>query len=91
MISMPLKKLAFIKNEDEKNILLALYKYYLNDITFERAAEDAHIPIYFLVSYVNDNNLPIVHTDLDVTEGVQKVVHLMVKRGMNVSKLKIPA
>jgi len=76
------------KREDiEKNILFALYKYYLNDITFERVAEDANIPIYFLVRYVNDNNLPIVHTEKDITDGVRRVVELMKTKHMDVSCL----
>ena len=72
-----------------KDILVALYRYYTNDITFERAAEIANAPIYFLVQFVNDNDLPIVHTDKDVTDGLHKVLELMKKEHMDISKLKI--
>ena len=86
---MPFKKQIHLKGF-EKRILLALYKYYLEDITFERAAEEANIPLYLFVKYVNDNNFPIVHTDKDVTEGIRKVIELMKKKGMDTSKLPIP-
>lgn len=79
-----------IKRFGEDKILLALYRYYLSDITFERAAEEASIPVYFLVQYVNDNNLPIVLTEKDVTDGIQKVIKLMKEEGMDISKLQIP-
>lgn len=74
----------------EKDILVALFRYYVNDITFERAAENANIPIYFLIQYVNDNNLPIVHTEKDITDGIQKVVRLMERKGMDTGGLKLP-
>ncbi len=76
--------------EHESKILLALYKYYLSDMTFEKVAEDANVPIYFLVQYVNHNNLPIVHTEKDVRDGYSKVIGMMIKKGIDVSKLKIP-
>ena len=78
-----------IPKELKEKILIALYRYYLNDITFERAAEDAKVPIYFLVQFVNDNNLPIVYTDKDVTDGLKKVWVLMRKEGMDTNKFKI--
>jgi len=74
----------------KEQILLGLYKYYLTDITFERVAEEAKVPIYFLVQFVNDNNLPLVLTEKDITDGLQKVVRLMKKEGMDVTKLKLP-
>jgi len=79
-----------ILKQFESNILLALYKYYLSDITFEKAAEEAKVPIYFLVQYVNNNNLPVVLTDKDVTDGIKKVVLLMKEKDMDVTKLQIP-
>jgi hypothetical protein len=36
-----------IKPEEEKRILLALYRYYLSDITFEKAAEEAKVLCMF--------------------------------------------
>lgn len=78
-----------IPEEFKEKALFALYKYYLNDITFEKTAEDAGIPIYFLVQFVNDNDLPIVHTDKDVTDGIKKVLELMKQRGMDTSKFEI--
>lgn len=79
-----------MKKFGEDKILLALYRYYISDITFERAAEEANVPIYFLVQYVNDNNLPIVLTEKDITDGIQKVIKLMKEEGMDVSKLPMP-
>jgi len=86
MITMAFKK---IPKEFEEKILLALYRYYLHDITFEKVAEDAGVPLYFLIRYVNDYDLPIVHTDKDVTDGVKKVLELMKEKGMNTGKLEI--
>lgn len=80
-----------LQKEMEKKILVALYKYYTNDVTFERAAEDENVPIVLFVNYVNDNDLPIVHTDKDVIVGRQKVIALMRERGLDVSKLRLPA
>lgn len=84
------EKMNHILKQFESNILLALYKYYLSDITFEKAAEEAKVPIYFLVQYVNNNNLPVVLTDKDVTDGIKKVVLLMKEKDMDVTKLQIP-
>jgi hypothetical protein len=78
-----------LPKELEEKILLALYRYYLHDITFEKVAEDAGVPLYFLIKYVNDYNLPIVHTDKDVTDGIKKVLNLMKEKGMDTSKLEI--
>lgn len=83
---MKLPKTHKIPKKMKEKILLALYRYYLNDITFERAAEDANVPIYFLVKYVNDHNLPLVYTDKDVTDGIRKVVILMKREGMDTTK-----
>lgn len=77
-------KLTF---EMEKGILVALYRYYIEDVTFEKSAEDAGIPIYFLIEYVSDHKLPMIHTEKDVSEGIRKVFELMKKRGIDVKKL----
>jgi predicted HTH domain antitoxin len=79
-----------IKPEEEKRILLALYRYYLSDITFEKAAEEAKVPLYVFIEYVNDNEFPIVHTDKDVIDGIRKVIRLMKEKGIEVKKLPIP-
>lgn len=60
----------------ENGILAALYKYYTTDVTFERVAEDAGIPVYFLIQYVGDHELPMIHTENDVKEGIRKVLQL---------------
>ena len=78
-----------IPEEFREKALVALYRYYLNDITFEKTAEDAGVPIYFLVQFVNDNDLPIVHTDKDVTDGIKKVLRLMKDSGMDTRKFEI--
>ncbi len=78
-----------LRKEMKENILIALYRYYTNDITFERAAENANVPIYLLVQFVNDNDLPIVHTDKDVTDGLHKVLALMKKEHMDTRKLEL--
>lgn len=79
-----------ISHADEERILLALYRYYLSDITFERAAEEANVPLYVFIEYVNDIEFPIVHTDKDVIDGIRKVIRLMKEKGMDVRKLPMP-
>jgi len=79
-----------ISHADEERILLALYRYYLSDITFERAAEEANVPLYVFIEYVNDKEFPIVHTDKDIIDGVRKVIKLMKEKGMDVRKLPMP-
>jgi hypothetical protein len=80
-----------VPKEFEGKILLALYRYYVEDVTFERVAEDANIPVYFFIQYVNDNELPMIHTEGDVKEGIKKVLHLMEKKGIIAAGLKVPA
>ena len=86
---MVMKSKIGVPEEYEENILVALYRYYTNDLTFEKVAEDARVPVYFLVQYVNDNDLPIVLTEKDVTDGFQKVIALMKEKGINVSKFNV--
>ena len=67
---------------DEAEILGALQKYYLNDITFERIAEEAGITIHELIEVFNKYRLPIVHTEKDVAEGIKKLDALMQRHEM---------
>ena len=84
-------KMGRILEPHKEKMLLSLYRYYLSDMTFERVAEDAHVPVYFLVQFVNDNNLPIVFTEKDVRDGLHKVVELMRHEGIDTTKLPICA
>ncbi|MBI3412870.1 MAG: hypothetical protein HY051_02195 [Candidatus Aenigmarchaeota archaeon] len=86
---MVMKGKIAVPEEYEKDILVALYRYYTNDLTFEKVAEDARVPVYFLVQYVNDNDLPIVLTEKDVTDGFQKVIALMKEKGIDISKFNV--
>ena len=76
-----------MKKNEIKKILVGLYHYYLEDITFERAAEKAGVPLFVFIKFVNDNSLPIVHTEADVREGLKKVAALAKKVGI---KLPMP-
>ena len=67
---------------DEAKVLRALQKYYLDDITFERIAEEAGMTIYELIEYFNRYELPVVHTEKDVVEGIKKLDALMQRYGM---------
>ena len=67
---------------NEAKVLRALQKYYLDDITFERVAEEAEITIHELIEYFNKYELPIVHTEKDVVEGIKKLDTLMQRHGM---------
>ncbi len=78
---------GLLSKEIKKRILLALYRYYLEDITFEKAAEKADVPLYLFIKFVNDNCFPIVHTEADVREGIKKVMKLAKKEGI---KLPMP-
>jgi len=73
---------------DDTRVLATLQRYYLDDITFEKAANDAGITLYELIEYVKKNELPIVLTDEDRVEGIRKVSELMEKHGMK-SALRI--
>jgi len=67
---------------NETKLLRALQRYYLNDITFERIAEEAELTIYELIEYFKEYELPVVHTEKDVVEGIRKLDALMQKQGM---------
>lgn len=67
---------------NEAKVLRALQKYYLDDITFERVAEEAEITIHELIEYFNRYELPVVHTEKDVVEGIKKLDTLMQRHGM---------
>ena len=66
---------------NEAKVLRALQKYYLDDITFERVAEEAEITIHELIEYFNKYELPVVHTEKDVVEGIKKLDTLMQSLG----------
>jgi len=72
-----------VKKEEHERILAALYHYYLEDITFEKAAEEAGVPLFVFINFANNNNLPIVHTEEDVREGFKKVLALAKKAEIN--------
>jgi predicted HTH domain antitoxin len=66
-----------LKKEERERILIALYRYYLDDITFERAAEEANVPLYVFIKFVEDNKLPIIYTYKDTNQGIKKVFKLL--------------
>ena len=67
---------------EEGKVLAALQMYYLGDITFERVAEEAGITIYELIEYFKKHELPIIHTEKDVADGIKKLDELMERCGM---------
>lgn len=67
---------------EEGNLLRALQRYYLEDISFERAAEEAGVTIHELVEYVKKHALPVIHTEKDVVDGLRKVNNLMQIHGV---------
>lgn len=66
----------------EEELLRALQRYYMEDITFERVAEEGNVTIHELVEYVRKHELPIIHTEKDVVEGLKKINSLMLSHGM---------
>jgi len=67
---------------DERRILFVLQKYYLEDVSLERAAEEEGAPLLAVVNFMIRNELPFVHEVEDVSEGIRKVDRLMEKAGM---------
>ncbi|MEM3086923.1 MAG: UPF0175 family protein [Halobacteria archaeon] len=67
---------------DEKRALAALQRYYLEDVSFERAAELAGSSLYEFVEFVRKYELPLVHTERDVAEGIRRLDGLLGKHGM---------
>lgn len=67
---------------DETRLLLALQRYYLGGISFERVARDAGTAIQELIDYVRAKDLRIILTDKDRVEGLKKVSSLMEQHGM---------
>jgi len=67
---------------DEVKVLLALQRYYLGDISFERVAEEAGISVYELIEFVRQNDLRLVLTDEDRVEGLEKVSEMLEKHGI---------
>lgn len=68
---------------DERRILCVLQKYYLEDISLERAAEEESALLLAVIDYMIKNELPFVHEVEDITEGIQKVDKLMERVGMH--------
>lgn len=72
----------YSKMFDEDRVLLALQRYYIDDITFEKAAHDAGITIYEMIEYTRKNKLPVILTDDDRVDGIKRVSYILEKRGL---------
>ena len=68
--------------ERELRVLLALQMYYIDDVTFARAAREANISISELIDFMGKNDLPIVYEEADMVEGIRKVSRLLEERGV---------
>ncbi|MEM2936107.1 MAG: hypothetical protein QW231_02900 [Candidatus Bathyarchaeia archaeon] len=68
---------------DERRILFVLQKYYLEDVSLERAAEEESVPLLAVIDYMIKNELPFVHEVEDISEGIKKVDKLMERVGMH--------
>lgn len=62
-------------------MLLALQRYYIDDVMFARVAREAGVSIGELIDFVGKNDLPIVYEEADVVEGIRKVSGLLEGRG----------
>jgi len=72
-----------MKGMDERKTLCVLQKYYLEDVSLERAAEEESVSLLAVIDYIIKNELPFVHEVEDVTEGIKKVDKLMERVGMH--------
>jgi len=68
--------------ERELRMLLALQRYYIDDITFTRAAREGSVGISELIDFMGKNDLPIVYEEADMVEGIRKVSLLLEERGV---------
>lgn len=68
--------------ERAPKLLLALQRYYLEDISFGRAAGDAGVTLSELIDFLAENDLPLVYEEADVVEGVRRVSELLERRGV---------
>jgi len=68
--------------ERELRVLLALQRYYVDDVTFARAAREASVSISELIDFMGKNDLPIVYEEADMVEGIRKVSRLLEERGV---------
>jgi len=62
-------------------MLLALQRYYVDDVTFARAAREVGVSISELIDFMGENDLPIVYEEADMVEGIKKVSGLLEERG----------
>jgi len=68
--------------EKELRVLLVLQRYYVDDVTFARAAREAGVSISELIDFMGKNDLPIVYEEADVVEGIKKISGLLEERGV---------
>jgi hypothetical protein len=67
---------------DKKKKLLALQRYYIDDVTLARAARDAGIELIDMLEFMRTHDLPIIYDERDVAEGIAKVSSLMEEAGI---------
>jgi len=68
-----------MKKNKTKSILTALHQYYSENISFEKAAEKARVPLFLFIKFVSDNNLPIIHSKADAEKGLKQLLRLCAK------------
>lgn len=68
--------------EKDLRVLLVLQRYYVDDVTFARAAREAGVSISELIDFMGKKDLPIVYEEADVVEGIKKVSGLLEERGV---------
>ena len=63
-------------------ILLTLQRYYVDDITLARSAEDAGVSLWHLIDFMARKKLPVVYEEGDAVEGLKKVSRLLSHLGV---------
>jgi len=66
----------------ELRALIAMQRYYLGEISFQRVAYEAGISIHELLELVNKYDLRIISSDEDVVEGLRRLSEVLESKGI---------
>jgi len=71
-----------IDEERELKALIQLQRYYLGEISFQRAAYEARVSVYELLEIVRKYGLRMIGSDRDRVLGLRRVCELLEERGV---------
>jgi len=67
--------------DKELRMVLAMQRYYLDEFTFQRAAEEAGVSVYELIELVRKHDLRLADSVEDIRLGLERVDKLLEKYG----------